>query len=469
MATSVQQQWAALPIQGRLRVLARARNSMALDPDRFFREGRAETRKVSVDTLTSEVLPLLAGIRFLEKSAEEILRPRRLGREGLPLWLVGVSSEVRRVPFGRVLVIGPSNYPLMLAGLQTVQALAAGNSVVWKPGAGGSEVAETFAAFLKEAGLPDGLLRVTDESVAAAEREIEAGADKVFFTGSVPAGKAVLRRLAEKVVPCVVDLSGCDALIVLPGADVGLVVKALAFGMRLNGSSTCMAPRRVLLVGTTSQQKDTLVERLLVAFQSVEPVRLNTATHQRLGPLLEDAVADGARVCGVFSDEGMRPILVADGAPSMAVAQEDIFAPVVTLIALKDVAEVLAAQAANPFGLTASIFGPEAACRALAQKLDVGSVFINDVIVPSVDPRVPFGGRRMRGFGVTQGVEGLLEMTSIQTIAARSRLTGTWHLAPMTGHHGGLFAGVIRLTYANRLTEKIRGVKEAIRSVRRLL
>ena len=177
-------------------MIAAARRDMGLDPEQFARAAAEDVGKSSVDILTSEVLPLLAAMRFLERSAEGILRPRRLGRKGLPLWLTGVDSEVQRVPFGTMLVIGPSNYPLMLAGIQAVQALVAGNTVVWKPGRGGRSIAEALAKVLKRAGLPDGLLRVTDESVAAAERELAGDVDKVFFTGSVPSGRAVLRQAA---------------------------------------------------------------------------------------------------------------------------------------------------------------------------------------------------------------------------------------------------------------------------------
>jgi acyl-CoA reductase-like NAD-dependent aldehyde dehydrogenase len=245
-------------------------------------------------------------------------------------------------------------------------------------------------------------------------------------------------------------------------------VKALTFGMRLNGSSTCMAPRRLLLVGAAQQQTDQLVERLLEAFQTVTPVRLSSRTYQQLGPLLRDASLAGARVHGHLADAMTRPILVADGTPAMAITQEDIFAPVVTLIALATANDVVAAQVESPFGLSASIFGDESTCRALADQLEVGNVFINDVIVPSADPRLPFGGRRMSGFGVTQGREGLLEMTAIKTVAVR-RMRSTWHFDPMTDGHGGFFAGFIRTAYADRLGERIRGVRETIRTGRHLL
>lgn len=84
-----------------------------------------------------------------------------------------------------------------------------------------------------------------DESVEAANREIDAGVDKVFFTGSSGSGHQLLSRLASSIIPSVAELSGCDGVIVLPSADLERVVKALLFGMRLNGSATCMAPRRV--------------------------------------------------------------------------------------------------------------------------------------------------------------------------------------------------------------------------------
>jgi acyl-CoA reductase-like NAD-dependent aldehyde dehydrogenase len=89
--------------------------------------------RTRADSLSAEILPLADACRFLQRAAPALLRPRRLGARGRPLWLTGVDAELRREPFGLVLVIAPGNYPLMLAGVQTVQALAAGNAVAWKP------------------------------------------------------------------------------------------------------------------------------------------------------------------------------------------------------------------------------------------------------------------------------------------------------------------------------------------------
>jgi aldehyde dehydrogenase (NAD+) len=99
--------------------------------------------------------------------------------------------------------------------------------------------------------------------------------------------------------------------------------------------------------------------------------------------------------------------------------RSDVFAPVLTVIDIEGEAGMLATLEACPFGLTTSIFGDEGEARRLAAKLSVGTVLVNDLIVPTADPRVPFGGRRQSGFGVTRGMEGLLEMTAVKTVAIR--------------------------------------------------
>ncbi|WP_419805905.1 aldehyde dehydrogenase family protein [Terriglobus sp.] len=463
----VQSNWAALPVQSRLKVLAAARSLLAERAQDLLTEDGGLSARLPLEALSSEVLPLLAAMRFLEASAGKVLRPRKLGRSGLPLWMSGLHSEVHRVALGKVLVIGPSNYPLFLPGVQVVQALAAGNAVIWKPGLGGGKIANTFAEIMRSAGLPDGLLSVTDESVPAAERSIADGVDKVFLTGSAASGRALLRQLAERLIPAVVELSGCDAVVVLPGADLHRVVQALSFGMRLNGSCTCMAPRRLFYVGATPEQKRHLAEALLAAFRTIAPVTLTGATRQRLAALLKDAQAEGACIHGGLADEGVMPILVEDGSARMAVAQEDIFAPVITMIEAADIDAVLAAQELCPFGLTASLFGNEDECRTLAGRLDVGSVFINDLIFPSADPRVPFSGRRLSGFGVTQGIEGLLEMTAVKTISVQ-RSSKLSHYGQPKPAQVGLLLAVIQSMYARTLRSRLGGMVQTIREGRQL-
>src|SRR5689334_1153801 len=147
---SAQRAWSETEIAARLRILKRFRHLASRRASAF---SEAIGRQDHASTLTAEVLPLLEACRFLERNARKILAPRRTSRDGRPIWLPGVQVEVVREPLGLVLIIGPSNYPLFLASVQALQALAAGNAVLLKPGHGGGAVMELFRRTLLQAGL----------------------------------------------------------------------------------------------------------------------------------------------------------------------------------------------------------------------------------------------------------------------------------------------------------------------------
>ena len=146
-----------LPASRRLAVLRQLRHAIARDA-RAWAQSAARDGASEADILVSEVLPLLAALRFLENRAACLLAPERRWR-GRPLWLFGTRLEVRRLPFGRVLVIGPRNYPLLLPGVQAVQALAAGNAVLLKPAPGCAAPMALLGHALVQAGLPKPVLR----------------------------------------------------------------------------------------------------------------------------------------------------------------------------------------------------------------------------------------------------------------------------------------------------------------------
>jgi len=459
-----QMQWAETPLARRLNVLRKARHELARISDRLVDAISPELHRTRADSYGAEVLPLLSACRFLEEDAERILKPRRLGTKHRPFWLAGIDSTVERVPFGVVLIIAPANYPLLLAGVQTLQALAAGNAVVWKPGRNGCDVADVFKAVLMQAGLPDGLLQVTDDGTATAIAELQSRPDKVFFTGSATAGRAVLRLAAEHAIPVVAELSGCDAVIVLESADPARVVDALAWGMRLNGSATCIAPRRLFLVG---QGHEILIASLRERFEAMDGVELAPAPQERLREAVDDAERSGATVCGNAGASSVKPVLVLGGRPEMKIAQDDLFAPVLTVLQVADANEVLQADALCPFGLTAAIFGDQRPALALSRQLNVGTVLVNDLIFPTVDPRVPFGGRRGSGFGTTRGAEGLLEMTTAKVTAIRKDRLGLHYLETGSAHEE-LFRGVIAMSHGGNLRERFAGLRRMIAAAKKV-
>ena len=455
--------WAATPLQDRLAVLRAARHHMAAQPEAFAAAISPQLARTQADTLVSELLPLLDACKFLEKNAERLLAPRRLGRAGRPFWLSGISAEVHREPLGHILVIGPANFPLFLPGTQVLQALAAGNTVTWKPGSGGGQVAAMMAAALYAAGFPPHALAVTDDTVEAAQAALAQGADKVVFTGAAGTATDILTKLAATATPAVVELSGADAIVVMPSADLDLVARAVAYGLRLNGGAVCMSPRRLF---ATPETLAALRPQLLQALGEVPPVPLSHRTSDQLRTLVESAVAEGARTLGVFAPEAQSPLLIDHATPHMEITRSDIFAPVLSLLEVPTLLHLQQAYAACPYALTASIFcarADEKKARMLASTLRAGTVLINDIIAPTADPRVPFSGRGASGYGATRGAEGLLEMTAVKTLLVR-RGGQARHLKPTTNADVPVFSALIRSAHAGTWRERLRGLRELLSS-----
>ncbi len=465
-ARLAQTEWAQVNLQKRLRIIRSLRHLIA---DNSVELASSITANSSVanrniaDSLVAEVLPLAEACRFLEGEAQTILQPQRLGSYGRPVWLRGVESEIHRVPLGVVLVIAPSNYPLFLPGVQALQALAAGNAVLWKPAPGGEQAAQNFAHLFAEAGLQKNVLQVLDTDIHVGSDAIRAGVDKIFLTGHADTGRAVMHQAAETLTPSVMELSGCDAVFVLPGADLERVAEALAFGLRLNGSATCMAPRRVFATSTLIQQ---ILALLLPRVESMAAAKLSTKAAGLLDEIVTDAAASGA----IIIRDGRQgpaatPTLVTGVEPGDAIMRTDVFAPLLAFCAVSDEHAALKAHAACPYALTAAVFGPRKDADLLASKIHAGTVLINDLIVSTADPRVPFGGRGASGFGVTRGREGLLEMTAVKTIIRQTSRS----LRPyaQTGpKHIAFFENFIQAIHSRSLGARFTAARKLIASAR---
>jgi len=458
---ATQAAWAAVPIHKRLRVLKRARHHMASMGAAFAQAISPALARTSADTLGAELIPLLDACKFLERSAEDILRTRVLGTEGRPRWLYWLAAEVQRDPHGHVLIIGPSNFPLFLPGTQALQALAAGNSVTWKPGTGGRAVAALVEDALLRGGLPPSLLTVTADTLDAAYVALSEMPDKVIFTGSSESGKDVLMKLAESATPAAMELSGADAVIVLPSADLERVAKALTFGLQLNGAAACMSPRRLLALGDTMSALVPLLERELAA---VPAVALPERTQTKLVELVGQAVGRGALLRGELNPQLQRPLLIDGALPTMDIAHADIFAPVLSLITVSTVAKFADVYAECPFALTVAIFGDEKQARTIGADLRAGVLVINDLMVSTVDPRVPFGGRGASGYGVTRGLEGLLEMTAPKVVLAqRSKSTRNYD---STGPaHSALFEAILHTAHGGSWKQRVAGTRSLLRGI----
>jgi aldehyde dehydrogenase (NAD+) len=470
-----QRRWARVSVARRLRLVRGLRHRIAAGSADLAATVPSTLpgalHRTTADTLASEILPLLEACRFLERDAEAILRTRYVGHEGRSLLLGSVTARVEREPWGIVLIIAPANYPLLLAGVQALQALVAGNAVLWKPAPGTETCAFALKTLLVESGLDADLVTVLPSGIESAESAIAAGVDHVVLTGSAQTGRAVLHQLAETLTPATMELSGCDAAFLLPGADYNHAIRALAFGQRFNGSATCMAPRRVFLVGLTASDAIPFEAGLAAALGAIAPIPLSPATMQRLSEILADARDQQAEVvldglAAPTPEDCCRPTLITRATPALRSMQADIFAPVLSVMSAANAEEALAAYAACPYALTVSVFGPERAASRFAQQIKAGNIVINDLIIPTADPRIPFGGRGRSGFGVTRGAEGLLAMTTPRTIQTQ-RAAVRRSYDPTAEDFTPMFSGLAEALHGSGFARRCAGLAAAVRSAMR--
>jgi len=431
---------------------------------------RSDQRTDACETLSSEVIPLCDALRFLGRRGPGILKPRKLGVRGRPLWLWGVRSEVRRVPLGDVLILAAWNYPLLLPGVQIAQALAGGNRVFVKPAPGCERATELLVACFHEAGVPSDRLVGLGSRVESATERIDAGVDLIVLTGGVATGKAVLRRAAETLTPSIMELSGCDAVIALPGCDVDRLAAAIRFGLTFNAGATCIGPRRLFVVG---DELESAAEARIREQLSGEGVCIvHPSAMASTIELIDQAMRCGAKDGGGRFDRAklaehrqLHPLMLTDVPREARILSADLFAPVISVCRVGNVEDAILAVNRCGYRLAASVFGPDDQAGAVADRLDVGSVTVNDLIAPTADPRLPFGGRGDSGFGVTRGREGLLAMTAVKVVTVR-RGKLLPHLSPRGPADVDVLSAAVKLMHGKGWGQKWDGLRQAAKAVK---
>jgi len=417
-----QESWARHSVKDRLRCVKALRRLVVFECDALCQALARDIGKNSQEAIGGDLLPLADALRFLVGEADRLLRSKRVPKRLLPTWMWPQRDTIHRRPRGVVGIIGTWNYPVYLNGVQVAQALTAGNGVLWKP----SEVAPASAAALHglflRAGFPEDLVQLLPALRETGRELAEADLDHVVFTGSSATGQALAATLGSRLVSSSLELSGCDAMFVFEDADVQLAARAAWFGATLNRGQTCIAVRRAFVQRSVYEA---FVAALHPLAANAPPLpQTLPAQVEQAERLVQQAVAEGGQLLGARSPatDGTTcaPLVVVDARPEMALCREATFAPALAVLPFEDVDDALEMNRQCPYGLGASIFTRQTKlAAALAERLPAGMVAINDVIVPTTHPATPFGGVGRSGWGVTQGVEGLLEMTVPQVVSVR--------------------------------------------------
>ena len=340
----------------------------------------------------------------------------------------GVNWSTRRVPLGVVAAIAPWNFPLTLAVWKLAPALLAGNTVILKPSPF-TPLATLRMAELAADLFPAGVLNVLCGGDAIGPwMTAHPGIAKVAFTGSTATGRRVMASAAPTLKHLTLELGGNDAAIVMPDVDVAKVARKLFMGAFLNSGQVCIAAKRIYV-------HDAIYDAFAQAFAAAakaapmgpgtqEGVMLgpvqNRPQYERVKELIAATRAAGHRFLAggeVPAGPGyFIPPAVVDNPPDDArVVVEEPFGPIVPLLRFSEVDEVVRRANDSEFGLGGSVWSNDLAqARAIGARLEVGTVWINSVHL--LDPQSPFAGRKQSGVGVENGIEGLLEFTTPQTM-----------------------------------------------------
>jgi len=470
-----QVKWAQQPIKERLKLIRTLRQTLPLMQSEFCKALQTDLHKPHAETVVAELLPVAGACRFLEQRAKSILRSRKVSFFDTPSWLLGENDIVTRKPRGIVGIIGTWNYPMFLNGVQIVQALAAGNVVIWKPSEIAPQTAEVMTAWLRRAGIGDDLVHVLPAEREWGAKLAEADIDYIVFTGHDATGKKLAARLGERLIPSTMELSGHDAMLILNDANLDLASKAVHFGATVNCGQTCVAPRRIFV---PRQLLSSLQEKVQAHFtKPAEHRPLAMPAHQaQVNRMVAAACEEGAKVLipsdGKPTEQGGLPVVLTEVRPGMNISKEALFAPVTMLIPYEEQSEALDGIRQSDYGLALSIFTADReAAKRLAAELPAGLVTINDVVAPVAHPATPFGGIGRSGWGITQGKEGLLELTIPQVISYRS---GNWRphfdpagSTPVTDE--GVVSGMLRWEHSPTFWERTKGFFGMLGSMRRAM
>lgn len=411
------QSWGRLTIKERLHYLKNLKDLMVRDMEKLAQVIADDTGKPLVESLVADIMPTLDAMTHIIRHAEKTLQAKKVKT---PLLLIGKKSYVEYMPRGLVLVISPWNYPLQLALVPVVSALASGNTVIIKPSEVTPLVGKSIEELFINAGFPNGVVQVAHGGKEVGAHLTEAKPDYIFFTGSVRTGKIIQKVAAEHLIPTTLELGGKDPFIVFADANLKRAAKGAIWAAFTNSGQVCMSAERVFIERKIYHQFTELLkeetEKLIQGSNHTADIGSMTYKVQvdLVKQQVKDALDRGATLTyGIHPDNWsqtmfIKPTILTDIPKDAEIVQEETFGPILPLIPFDKEEDVIALANGTEYGLNASVWtSDQTKARRVASQLVSGAVVINDAIVSVANHHLPFGGAKDSGIGRYHGEEGL--------------------------------------------------------------
>jgi len=372
----------------------------------IFEALHADLGKPEIEAFGAEISYVANDAKHARKHLASWMKEQRVST---PLVAMPGKSTIRPEPLGVVLIISPWNYPFQLLMAPLVGALAAGNCAVLKP----SEIAPHTSAMIAKL-LPRYVdptcIEIVEGAVPETTKLLEQRFDHIFYTGNGHVGRIVMRAAAEHLTPVTLELGGKSPAIVDHTADLDVTAKRIVWGKFFNAGQTCVAPDYVLVEESVH---DALLTRMVAAvreFYGDDPQRsdsycriVNERHHDRLTGLLDS----GTTACGGDHDKSDRyiaPTILKDVTWDEPVMQEEIFGPILPVIAVKNVDEAIRVVNDHDKPLALYVFSSDkGAQHEVLSRTSSGGATVNHVWMHLAVPELPFGGVGESGMGAYHG------------------------------------------------------------------
>ena len=401
----------------RISQLEKFRSLLKLYENEMFEAIKADFCKSEFDTYTNELALLYIDIK---EAIRKIRRWTKVKRVGTNLINFPAKSYIIPEPLGVSLIIGAWNYPYQLSLAPVIPAIAAGCTVVLKPSELPSNSSGIIAKMINENFDPQ-YFCVVEGNIAETKELLEQKFDKIFFTGSVPVGKIVYQAAAKHLTPVTLELGGKSPAFVTEKCNMKMTVKRLVWAKFLNAGQTCIAPDYIFVHHSLKQA---FLEALVSEIKTVDfSLRagayvqiINDKNLNRLVGLINPSkVYYGGHVD--IANRYIEPTVLTDVELTDAVMQEEIFGPILPVIAYDNLSEAIGWVKSRPRPLSCYVFTDDPSIKnRILKEISFGGGAVNDAVMHISNSQLPFGGVGESGMGSYHGFAGFQSFTHYKSI-----------------------------------------------------
>ena len=412
-----------LPIEWRLSQLAELDRMLREHEPDFAEALRLDLGKCRFEASMTEINFVQSEVKYARKHLATWMRAQRVRT---PIMAQPGRSYIRPEPKGVVLIIAPWNYPLSMVAAPLVGAIAAGNCAVMKPSEVTTHTSAAIAAILPRY-LDNDAFAIVEGGVPETTELLEQRFDHILYTGNERVASIVMTAAARHLTPVTLELGGKSPCLIDKSANLEVAASRIAWGKWINAGQTCVAPDHVLVHREVAQRFTDILGGKIREFYGDDPeqspdfCRIASERHAaRFQQLLAgQTIHTGGRVD--VAKRYVEPTIVLDPAPDSQLMQEEIFGPVLPVIAVDEMHHAIKFVAERPKPLALYLFTKSKALEdAVLNRLSAGTVCVNDAVIFMVSPELPFGGVGNSGMGRYTGWFGFETFSHMKPVMKRS-------------------------------------------------